>query len=69
VFALNQDNAIALKKLFEQEGVKADYVLSSIKDQATGVTISSKENKDKIDRFRKGDLEALINVDKDNIKD
>jgi superfamily II DNA or RNA helicase len=62
VFALNQDNAIALKKLFEQEGVKADYVLSSIKDQVTGVTISSKENKDKIDRFRKGDLEVLINV-------
>jgi ATP-dependent helicase IRC3 len=62
VFALNQDNAIALKKLFEQEGIKADYVISSIKDQATGVTISSKENKDKIDRFRKGGLDVLINV-------
>lgn len=62
VFALNQDNAIALKKLFESEGIKADFVLSSIRDQATGVTISSKENKDKIDRFRKGDLDVLINV-------
>jgi superfamily II DNA or RNA helicase len=62
VFALNQDNAIALKKLFEQEGVKADYVISSIKDQATGNTISSKENKDKIDTFRKGGLDVLINV-------
>jgi ATP-dependent helicase IRC3 len=62
VFALNQDNAIALKKLFTEAGVKADYVLSSIKDQSTGVTISSKENKDKIDRFRKGDLDVLINV-------
>lgn len=62
VFALNQDNAIALKKLFAEAGVKADYVLSSIKDQSTGVTISSKENKDKIDRFRKGDLDVLINV-------
>jgi superfamily II DNA or RNA helicase len=62
VFALNQDNAIALKKLFENEGIKADFVLSSIRDQATGLTISSKENKGKIDRFRKGDLEVLINV-------
>lgn len=62
VFALNQDNAIALKKLFEGEGVKCEFVLSSIKDQATGVTLSSKENKDKIDRFRKGDLDILINV-------
>ena len=62
VFALNQDNAIALKKLFEQEGIKVDYVLSSIKDQATGVSSSNKENKGKIDKFRKGDLEVLINV-------
>lgn len=62
VFALNQDNAIALKKLFGETGVKAEYVLSSIKDQTTGVTISSKENKEKIDRFRKGDLDILINV-------
>jgi superfamily II DNA or RNA helicase len=62
VFALNKDNAIALKKLFEQAGIKTDYVLSSMKDQATGVTTSSKENKDKIERFRKGDLDVLINV-------
>lgn len=62
VFALNQDNAIALKKLFAEAGIKADYVLSSIKDQTTGVTLSSKENKDKIDRFRKGELDVLINV-------
>jgi ATP-dependent helicase IRC3 len=62
VFALNQDNAIALKQLFLTEGVKADFVLSSIKDIATGVVISSKENKDKIDKFRNGDLEVLINV-------
>jgi superfamily II DNA or RNA helicase len=62
VFALNQDNAIALKKLFGDVGIKADYVLSSIKDQATGVTLSSKENKEKIDKFRKGELDVLINV-------
>ncbi|MDR3246526.1 MAG: DEAD/DEAH box helicase family protein [Prevotellaceae bacterium] len=62
VFALNVDNAIALNALFKESGVKSDYVLSSIKDSVTGVTISSKENKDKIEQFRKGELEVLINV-------
>lgn len=62
VFALNQDNAIALKKLFEETGTRAEYVLSAIRDQATGVTISSKENKEKIDKFRRGELDILINV-------
>jgi len=62
VFALSVDNAIALNALFREGGVKSDYVLSSIKDKATGVTISSKENKNKIEQFRKGDLEVLINV-------
>lgn len=62
VFALNVDNAIALNALFREAGVKSDYVLSSIKDIATGVTISSKDNKNKIEQFRKGELEVLINV-------
>jgi len=62
VFALNQDNAIALKKLFLEEKINADYVISSIKDQSTGSIISSKDNKDKIDLFRKGLLDVLINV-------
>ena len=62
VFALSVDNAIALNALFREAGVKSDYVLSSIKDIATGVTISSKDNKNKIDKFRKGELEVLINV-------
>lgn len=62
VFALNVDNAIALNKIFKEAGVKSEYVLSSIRDLATGVNISSKENKDKIDRFRNRDIDVLINV-------
>jgi ATP-dependent helicase IRC3 len=62
VFALNQDNAIALKKLFQLQGVRCEYVLSSIRDEATGTTISSKGNKDIIRRFRDGELDVLINV-------
>ncbi|SNR99309.1 DEAD/DEAH box helicase family protein [Hymenobacter mucosus] len=62
VFALNQDNAIALKKLFQLKDIRCEYVLSSIRDQATGVTISSKGNKEIIQRFRAGELDVLINV-------
>lgn len=62
VFALNQDNAIALNKLFRDKGVKSDYVLSAIKDKALGITISDKENREKIERFRRGETEVLINV-------
>ncbi len=62
VFALNQDNAIALNKLFRDKGVKSDYVLSSIKDKILGITLSDKENREKIARFRRGETEVLINV-------
>lgn len=62
VFALNVDNAIALNALFNEVGVKSDYVISTIKDAITGVTISSKDNKEKIARFRKEEIQVLINV-------
>ena len=62
VFALNINNAMALNSLFNENEVKSEYVVSSIKDAATGVSISSRENKDKIERFRNGDLEVLVNV-------
>lgn len=62
VFALNIDNAIALNSLFNSHGVKSDYVVSSIKDIATGVSVSNKLNKEKIENFRNGDTEVLVNV-------
>jgi len=62
VFALNVDNAIALNALFNEVGVKSDYVISTIKDAVTGVTISSKDNKNKIAKFRNEEIEVLINV-------
>lgn len=42
--------------------MRCDYVLSAIRDQATGATISSKQNQEIIQRFRMGELEVLINV-------
>lgn len=62
VFALNVDNAIALNALFKDAGVKSDYVISTVKDQATGVIISSKDNKNKIAKFRNEEIQVLINV-------
>ena len=62
VFALNIDNAIALNSLFKRKGIKSEYVVSSIRDANTGVSISSKDNKEKIARFRSGELEVLVNV-------
>lgn len=61
VFALNVFNAIALNKLFQESGIKSDFVISTIKDMATGVNIK-KDNPVIIDRFRKGELDVLINV-------
>lgn len=62
VFALNIDNAIALNSLFKENGAESEYVVSTIRDSVTGVSISSKDNKNKIDRFRRGDLDVLVNV-------
>ncbi|MCW5959119.1 MAG: DEAD/DEAH box helicase family protein [Pyrinomonadaceae bacterium] len=62
VFALNQDNAIALNRLFRDKGVKSDYVISAVKDEFLGVSRSDRENPEKIDRFKRGEIEVLINV-------
>lgn len=62
VFALNVDMAIVLSGLFQAHGVKADFVVSDVKDNITGVTISSEENAQKIEKFRNGELDVLVNV-------
>ena len=62
VFAVNQDHAIALAALFNKSGVKEDYIISSVRDMITGITISNKDNDRKIEQYKKGKLEVLINV-------
>jgi hypothetical protein len=54
--------AITLNALFIKYGVRSDFVVSSVKDIATGVTLSNEENEAKIQKFRVGDLEVLVNV-------
>lgn len=61
VFALNVFNALALNKLFQEQGIRSDFVISTVKDMATGVNLK-KDNPEIINRFRSGELEVLINV-------
>ena len=63
VFALNVNNAIALNALFMENGIKSDYIASSFKNMATGATVSSKDNKAKIEKFRNEETQVLINVE------
>lgn len=62
VFAINVMHAIQLNTLFNAKGVRCDFVVSSIKDAGTGVTISAEENERKIKAFRNGELDVLVNV-------
>lgn len=62
VFALNVAHAITLSALFNQYGIKAGYVVSSVKDAVTGVTRSREDNAAVYEAYRKGDLQVLVNV-------
>ncbi len=62
VFALNVDHAIALRALFDDAGVKAGVVISSIRDNGTGASINDKENQRVIQEYKDGTLDVLVNV-------
>ncbi len=62
VFAVNQNHAIALSAIFNKAGVKTDFIISNIKDAATGATISREQNEKKLQAYRDRKLQVLINV-------
>lgn len=62
LFAVNVVHAIQLTSLFKKAGIRADFIVSSVKDVITGVTISREDNERKLDDFRNGKLQVLINV-------
>lgn len=61
VFAIDVLNAIALAKLFNANDISSDFVISSTAD-FQGNNQSSSENKAKIARFEKGEIDVLVNV-------
>lgn len=63
IFTVSIAHAIALAALFKKEKIKADYIVSSLKSQGTNVSISQKENEKKIEDYRSGKLQVLINVE------
>lgn len=62
VFAVSVNHAIALNALFRRAGIASDYIVSAVRDAATGVTISREENERKLREYRDGKLQVLINV-------
>ncbi len=62
VFALNVANAIALDKLFNEKGIKSDYVVSNLRDSTTHANRSNEENERAIQRFKNKEIQVLINV-------
>lgn len=62
VFAVNVVHAIQLSALFNKAKIKTDFIVSDVKDSITGVTISRAENERKLETYREGRLQVLINV-------
>lgn len=62
VFTVSINHAIALTKLFNEAGIKAEYIVSNVKDMRTGVTISREDNERKIESYKNGDIQILVNV-------
>ncbi len=62
VFAVGVVHAIELSTLFNKAGVKAAYIVSDVKDAVTGVKTSREENEKKLEDYRSGNLQVLINV-------
>ena len=62
VFVVNKIHAIQLSALFNKAGIKSDFVVSDIRDGVTGVTVSREDNERKLEAYRKGELQVLVNV-------
>ncbi len=62
MFAVNVTHAITLCVLFKKAGIRAEYIVSDIKDLITGVRISREDNERKIEAYRSGSVQVLINV-------
>lgn len=62
LFAVNVIHAIQLTALFKKAGIKADYIVSAVKDSITGAIISREDNERKLKAYRNGVLQVLINV-------
>lgn len=61
VFAVDKVQAVALKGQFEEQGIKAETVISP-NGRSAQLVLKDKDNVRKIEEFKKGKLDILINV-------
>ncbi len=62
IFAINVVHAIHLSVLFNKAGIKSEFIVSDVRDSVTGVRISSEDNKRKLEEYRLGNIQILVNV-------
>lgn len=62
VFVVSRNHAIALTKLFNDAGIKAAYIVSGVEDSGTGINLSREDNERKIESYRAGNIQVLVNV-------
>ncbi len=62
VFVVNVDMAVTLNALFQDRGIRSEYIVSGIRNTITGTSRSAKENAEILRRFREGELDVLVNV-------
>ncbi|AWX31843.1 DEAD/DEAH box helicase family protein [Methanosphaera sp. BMS] len=61
VFAMSQNHAIGLNAVFQKNGVKSNYIISSVQNDM-GYKIDQERNERIINQFKNNELEVLINV-------
>lgn len=62
VFAINVVHAIHLTALFNKAGIKSEFIISDVRDSVTGVKISREDNERKLEEYRLGNVQVLVNV-------
>ncbi len=62
VFAINVVHAVQLSALFNKAGIRSEFIVSDVKDAITGVRISREDNERKIEEYKSGNVQILVNV-------
>lgn len=62
VFAINVIHAIHLSALFNKAGIRSEFIVSDVRDSVTGVRTGREDNERKLEEYRSGRVQVLVNV-------
>lgn len=62
VFAINVIHAIHLSALFNKAGIRSEFIVSDVRDSVTGVRTSREDNERKLEEYKSGRIQVLVNV-------